>query len=78
MSTSVSLYFLEDDNGEGLLVQIEGKNVGSVWTAYDCPEDNTISRLGVDSLIDQLVRELGFTVRWQDVDRDEYDNLTNN
>ena len=49
MTRVATIHTFASDDGEGLLVQYDGETY-HVWTAYDCPEDNSVSRLGLEDL----------------------------
>jgi len=53
-----------EDSGnswEEVEVRVDGQAVAFVCTTYDCPEDNSVSRLGLADCFKQLAEALGAT-----------------
>ncbi len=49
----------EDHEWEEVEVRVDGQTVAFVCTSYDCPEDNSVSRLGLADCFKQLAEALG-------------------
>lgn len=67
----IKVLYSSDDDGEKENVEVvndAGATIASVNTQADCPEDNSVSRLGIVDLIKSIVSELGGEYEYEEVD----------
>lgn len=55
----ITVRVVEDDEGETLTVLDGAEEVATVYTSYDCPEDNTVRRLRLPEFTAALIAALG-------------------
>lgn len=58
MGANYEIIINETDDGESLYLTRDGMLQHQIHTSYDCPEDNTISRLGLAEIITDLVKQI--------------------
>jgi hypothetical protein len=60
MGLSLEIVHWSDDDGEVLQILCDGDEIAATSTSGDCPEDNSVSRMGLPEMFEKVIEFTGW------------------